>query len=106
VVFLRKAGYSDPTDLNRTLAELKSRFAGKHFPHEVGAILGYPLKDVAGFMGWAPLPVTGQGPWKICGPPERSLSLAEEFLNCRCRMAQRLACCSTPFDCLKATGTA
>jgi hypothetical protein len=99
--FLGRAGYAATTDLDSTLAQLQGRIGSDGFPHEIGVFLGYPLKDVAGFMGLAPLPITGQGLWKIFGPPEKSLQLAETFLDCRCRMAQRLAHCATPVECLK-----
>lgn len=102
--FLRKAGYSNPSDLQTSLTELQSRISVAGFPHEIGVFLGYPLKDVAGFMGWAPLPFTYQGPWKIYGDPAGSLDLAEAFLQSRCRMARRLRCCATPVDCLQVTG--
>lgn len=98
---LRRAGYSEPLAPARVLAELRARIlAGGPFPHEIGVFLGYPLKDVVGFMGWAPLPFVCQGPWKIYGNPTRSLKLADTFHRCRRRMARRLACCATPFDCL------
>ncbi|WP_255396957.1 DUF3793 family protein [Geobacter sp. DSM 9736] len=58
-----------PTNLEKTLSDLKSHLTGKSFPHEIGIFLGYSLKDVIGFMGWAPLPFTCQGPWKIFGDP-------------------------------------
>lgn len=102
--FLRKAGYSNPPDLQTSLSELQARISAAGFPHEIGVFLGYPLKDVAGFMGWAPLPFTCQGPWKIYGDPTGSLDLAETFRQSRCRMARRLSCCATPVDCLRVTG--
>ncbi|HEY7745949.1 MAG TPA: DUF3793 family protein [Desulfuromonadales bacterium] len=105
VGFLRKAGYSNPADLQTSLAELQSRISVAGFPHEIGVFLGYPLKDVAGFMGWAPLPFTCQGPWKIYGDPTGSLGLAETFRQSRCRMARRLARCATPVDCLQVVGS-
>lgn len=99
--FLRRAGYRQPQTLEETLQELTTRFAADGFPHEIGAILGYPLKDVAGFMGWVHLPVTGQGPWKIYGDPRPSLDVVAACRGCRERMARRLATCATPLDCLK-----
>jgi hypothetical protein len=103
--FLRKAGYTEPADPQTSLAELQSRISAEGFPHEIGVFLGYPLKDVAGFMGWAPLPFTCQGPWKIYGDPTGSLGLAESFRQSRCRMARRLARCATPVDCLQGIGS-
>jgi len=98
---LRRARYREPLDLDRVLAELESRvLSGEAFPHEIGVFLGYPLKDVVSFMGWAPLPFACQGPWKIYGNPDSSLKLAGTFHHCRRRMARRLGSCETPFDCL------
>jgi len=105
VGFLRKAGYTEPADPQTALTELQSRISAEGFPHEIGVFLGYPLKDVAGFMGWAPLPFTCQGPWKIYGDPTGSLGLAESFRQSRCRMARRLTRCTTPVDCLQVVGT-
>ncbi|KIH76501.1 Protein of unknown function [Geoalkalibacter ferrihydriticus] len=100
--FLAKAGHTHTADVEHTLDEMQRRIQSAPFPHEIGALLGYPLKDVAGFMGWAELPTSsGRTPWKIFGAPEKSLRLAEEFLNCRCRMAQRLTSCADPIECLK-----
>lgn len=96
---LRRAGYREPSDPAKALSELHSRMKADDFPHEIGVFLGYPLKDVAGFMGWVPLPFTCQGPWKIYGDPCQSLRLAETFRSCRERMAERLTRCNSPFDC-------
>jgi hypothetical protein len=100
-VILGKSGYSAPGDPEKVLRELQKRVAGEGFPHEVGVFLGYPLKDVVGFMGWARLSFTCQGPWKIFGDPSPSLSLARTHRECRCRMSQRLASGCNPHDCLK-----
>lgn len=97
---LRRAGYADRACPDKVLDELASRVAGGGFPHEVGVFLGYPLKDVAAFMGWVHLPFAGQGPWKIYGDPGESLRLAETFRCCRKRMAERLTSCASPFECL------
>ena len=100
-VILSKTGYPDPSDLEGALCELKMRVAGEGFPHEIGVFLGYPLKDVVGFLGWAPLSFTCQGPWKIFGNPAPSLRLAELHRECRCQMSQQLASGCNPHDCLK-----
>ncbi|BCA78889.1 DUF3793 family protein [Desulfuromonas sp. AOP6] len=88
---LRRAGYQAPLDKDSVLAELGARLqAGRGFPHEIGVFLGYPLKDVAAFMGWVSLPFSCQRLWKIYGDPRRSLQLAHSFSTCRNRMAHRL----------------
>ena len=100
-VILGKAGYREPGDPEKTFLELESRLSRGGFPHEIGIFLGYPLKDVIGFMGWAPLPVACQGPWKIFGDPSESLRLAEAHRECRCRMSQQLTSGCKPQDCLQ-----
>jgi hypothetical protein len=100
-VILGKSGYAAPADPEAVLLELERRVGGEGFPHEIGVFLGYPLKDVVGFMGWARLSFTCQGPWKIFGDPSLSLSLAKTHRECRCRMSQQLASGCNPLDCLK-----
>jgi hypothetical protein len=102
-VLLGKAGYGDVADLDRLLVQLAERFAAGGVPHEIGVVLGYPLKDVAGFMGVAPLRFTCQGPWRIYGDPQKSLQLAEAHRQCRCHMAGRLLAGCRPVDCLSAS---
>lgn len=100
-VILAKAGYRDPADFDGVLSELERRVAGEGFPHEIGVFLGYPLKDVVGFMGWAQLSFTCQGPWKIFGNPEQSLKIAEQHRVCRCNMSRQLASGCSPLECLR-----
>ena len=100
-VILGKAGYREVADPERVLSELAERVTGEGFPHEIGVFLGYPLKDVVGFMGWARLSYSCQGPWKIFGDPRPSLRLAKTHRECRCRMSHLLASGCNPHDCLK-----
>ena len=103
---LHKAGYSSPSDAEQTLSELQSRLTGNRFPHEIGVFLGYPLKDVVGFMGWARISFTCQGPWKIYGDPSESLRLAESHRQCRYRMSFQLASGGNPLYSLQAPAAA
>nr|WP_279342320.1 DUF3793 family protein [Geotalea sp. SG265] len=99
-VILARAGHEESSPLPQVLKRLAENLAAGTFPHEIGVLLGYPLKDVVGFMGLAPLPYTCQGPWKIYGEAKESLCLAETFRCCRRRMAEGLAGCTSPFQCL------
>lgn len=101
-VILGKAGYREPAHPEKVLSELESRMAGEGFPHEIGVFLGYPLKDVVGFMGWARISFTCQGPWKIFGDPSESLRLAATHRECRCRISRQLASGCSPQECLRA----
>ena len=96
---LTRAGYANPADPEAALEQLAQRLKQEEFPHEIGVFLGYPLKDVAAFLGWVELPFTSQALWRIYGKPDRSLALADRFRQCRCRMAQRLRT-STAVECL------
>ena len=102
VILLRRAGYAGDFDVDSILNELQSRLSSGKFPHEIGILLGYPLKDVVGFMGWARLPLSCQGPWKIYGNPQQSLLLAETHRECRCRMSQCLISGASPLERLRA----
>lgn len=97
---LRRAGYEGDVDTDMLLTEFGSRFASGAVPHEIGIILGYPLKDVAGFMGLSRREFSCQGPWRIYGNPSESLMLAESHRQCRCRMAGRLISGCGPYECL------
>ena len=48
--YLTRCGYRDATCVDEYLNELRHRFSGADFPHEIGLFLGYPLNDVRGFM--------------------------------------------------------
>jgi len=98
---LGRVGYPAAGRRGEVLDELERRLAGGAFPHEIGIFLGYPLKDVAAFMGWVGLPFACQGPWKIYGDPRASLRLAERHRSCRCRMAWAVASCNDPLLCLR-----
>jgi hypothetical protein len=100
LAMLKRAGYTEKTDLDSLLSILSSRFEAGSVPHEIGIILGYPLKDVAGFMGLSRREFSCQGPWKIYGNPSESLRLAETHRQCRCSMAGRLLSGCGPHQCL------
>lgn len=101
LAMLHRAGYAQTEGLPAVLAELQGRCrAGEGFPHEIGIFLGYPLKDVAAFLGWAAIPFTVQGPWKIYGQPEKSLDLAATHQLCRDGMLRHLQSCGRPEECL------
>ncbi len=79
---LRNLGYLYD-NLDKTLAHLETRMQEDEFPHEIGFFLGYPSKDVLGFMGMNNLPLVGSGPWKMYGELEESLSTLKDHLAAR-----------------------
>ncbi len=75
--FFARCGYCG--ELDAVLAELRRRFAQGRCPHEIGLLLGIPLKDVAGFLEARNAPPQPPAPWKIYGPLEPSLRLIRSF---------------------------
>jgi hypothetical protein len=84
VKVLDRLGYQPPVGARRFLGIIKQRWqiTGR-IPHEVGLALGYPLKDVVGFMGLYPLEYTGGCGWRIYGNPTRSLRRSVQFRQAR-----------------------
>lgn len=83
--WLGRLGYPVADGVDACLAELKRRAQGRDFPHEVGVFVGYPVKDVVGFMKRLPASPAHRGPWRVYGNCAESLrrmrlyARAEEF---------------------------
>jgi len=74
--YLEQFGYSGCACLNDYLELLKRRFNSSPFPHEIGIFLGYPLKDVQGFIEKREkrsLPLVNIGRWRVFGEPGESI---------------------------------
>lgn len=71
--WLVRLGYPENGTTGELLAELRLRWAGKDMPHEVGVFIGYPLKDVAGFMRRIPATPVHHGAWRVYGRTDESL---------------------------------
>lgn len=65
--FLATCGYSPSYSLNDYLNKLFAKISMGQIPDEIGIFLGYPLKDVMGFMGVVNLPLTKVNYWRIYG---------------------------------------
>ena len=74
--FLKNLGYYSCENMEDYLGVLKKRFSKYLIPHEIGLFLGYPLKDVVGFM-CKELPAVYSDRWKVFGEPGCSVSLME-----------------------------
>jgi len=75
--FLENFGYSRCHKLDDFLELLKDRYNSPFFPHEIGIFLGFPLKDVMGFIDKRNTLLTKRGRWLVFGEPEESLELME-----------------------------
>lgn len=84
--FLVEFGYHADMSLQDLLLYLKERFQCK-CPHEMGILLGIPLKDVKGFMGMGEQCHTCQGMWKVYGDPESSLHIMQRMEELKSQVA-------------------
>lgn len=75
--FLIEMGYDPTNKLGENLEILKMRLREDNFPHEIGLFLGYPLKDVLGFMGKFSLELVKVKGWRYYG----SISISEKHYN-------------------------
>lgn len=48
-------------------------------PHEIGIALGYPIKDVVGYLKLSPLKYIGNYGWQVFGTEEPSLQLRDKY---------------------------
>ena len=72
--WLARIGYSEDWTLDEMLGELRRRAGTCPVPHEVGVFVGYPLKDVVGFVERIPsTPVHHATSWRVYGSADESL---------------------------------
>ncbi len=100
--FLQRRDYPQATDLDACLQRLKQEFEKQASPNEVGMFLGYPLKDVNGFIDRRENCWQGRCLWKIYGPPRRSLVLYLRYRQSRQSLQNRLIEGELPSRLLKA----
>lgn len=79
--WLARLGYPEDGTTCELLTELRRRWAGKEMPHEVGVFIGYPLKDVAGFMRRLPATPVHQGAWRVYGGAQESLERMRRYAS-------------------------
>lgn len=83
--FLRLQGYPDRQDILSILTELKSRLE-KEIPHEMGIILGIPVKDVKGYIEKKGCGALFCGYWKVYHNPGRAEKLFRHYDNIRAKI--------------------
>ncbi len=88
---LTRLGYPEEFSAAAALKFLQKRFAEENLPHEIGFFLGYPPKDVIGYLRKEKRTPVPHGIWQVFGDPAESLrrmklyssveSLAEKILE-------------------------
>ena len=88
--FLKFVGYSSDYELNDYMDELVFRLQSEEFPHEIGVFLGYPLKDVLGFMGYGKNELVEVRNWRIYGDKEISYEVYNNFMRDKAIMKEMI----------------
>jgi hypothetical protein len=82
--FFEKTDYHPAMGPDLFLKEIRRRWEQTdQIPHEIGLALGYPVKDVLGYMGLIPLPCTGRCGWRIHGNPLPSVRKSRRYEKAR-----------------------
>lgn len=80
----KKLGYAIGIKAHEFLNELSHRWKSTdRIPHEVGLALGYPLKDVWGYMGLTKDSCSGCCGWQVFGDPRPSINLHRRYEEAR-----------------------
>ncbi len=90
---LKELGY--PSDLNANdflnIISVRWRHSRK-IPHEIAFALGYPIKDVLGYMGLVDLPFSGSCGWRIHGDPLPSIKISDFYSKAKERALAFINC--------------
>lgn len=89
--FFRRLNYPQSDSVEEHLEHLIQKIRFQDFPHEIGLILGYPLKDVLGFMGLAPLSYVKTRGWQVYGDERLSDEWFEKYQAARQLMSKALS---------------
>lgn len=79
--FLKFLGYPSHYSLNEYIKVLISKLQSENFPDEIGIFLGYPIKDVFGFMGFGKYDFCKTMTWRIYGDPSISYEVYNSFVR-------------------------
>ena len=92
--FLRSYGYQE-FQVEKALDKLSARVRvyreyNETFPHEMGVFLGYPLKDVIGFIDNKGRNYKYSGYWKVYDDVDLALQLEELYRKSRTYVTERI----------------
>ncbi|QZY55367.1 DUF3793 family protein [Crassaminicella profunda] len=92
--FLKSIGYPKEYNLELYLNHMIEKIIQGTIPDEIGLFLGYPLKDVLGFMGHPSLKLTKVNGWRVYGDATLSDKTYDEFLKAKAQIKNLLTFCS------------
>ncbi|WP_034328930.1 DUF3793 family protein [Alkaliphilus transvaalensis] len=88
--FLQLMGYPKEYSFDSYLAHLINKINLGIIPDEIGIFLGYPLKDVLGFIGHPSLKLTKVDAWRVYGDTRLSDQTRNSFREAREEMKRML----------------
>lgn len=88
--FLKTLGYPKQYNLDEYLRIIIDKMIGGNIPHEIGVFLGYPLKDIMGFIGHPSLKLTKVNGWRVYGDPRLSDERFNEFIEAKNKIKKLL----------------
>lgn len=97
--FLKSLGYPKEYELDTYIEFIVNKMIDGIIPHEIGVFLGYPLKDIIGFIGHPSLKLTKISSWRVYGDPRLSDKRLDEFLDAKNKI-KRLLMSSKPEEVL------
>lgn len=77
--FLETLGYTKDMAVESCIERLARRMRGRKFPHEIGLFLGYPAKDVIGYMGLNSLAHNKTMGWRMYGDTSESEKIYSRY---------------------------
>ncbi len=79
-----RLGYAATRHPITFLAEVGRRWrASGEIPHEIGLALGYPTRDVLGFMNLLPLEFIGACGWRVYDDLTKAMRRSEEYMRAK-----------------------
>ncbi len=91
---LERLGYPADATPDELVRRVTGKIQGNAYPHEIGLFLGYPVKDVYGFMG-LPIPYRKTMGWRMYGDVRPSERVYAAYKNAREQVKGMMqqACC-------------
>lgn len=87
---LKNMGYPYEYKLDTYLNIIVRKMMNGNIPDEIGIFLGYPLKDVLGFIGNTKLKLTKVNGWRVYGDPRISDLKFNEFTKAKYKIKDML----------------
>lgn len=89
--FLSAYGYPENGGVSECINRLKQRLLNDGFPHEIGVLLGYPLRDICAFINHRDEGCLLIGEWRVYHNAAEAEKLFRRFKACRRALLKRVS---------------